>query len=308
MKLAAPFTLNPKFTELPDEYILRFRENADPEALLDFAEAYSEKDISLIFEGIDINIDLLEQAVEKNPNIKVCLYNYQMGQIDELKEKNLKFYFSQFDYPCSCMSFLDDCIRLGVSDIYVADDLRYNLRNVKTVCNKNNIKIRMVLNRTHTLSQFGGFLSTDPFYCPKDYEALSEYVDIGEFDCGLPYHWDWFEDYYNAWYKYHDYIGSLSDINPDLYFNYPVQHAYKNFNRVKMTCQRHCLWDDSCGICQRNYLFLQDMEKTREKIEEEVLDSIPEPLTKEERENIEANWQELLENLRNLGKDLKKED
>ena len=50
------------------------------------------------------------------------------------------------------------------------------------------------------------------------------------------------------------------------------------------------------------------MEKTREKIEEEVLDSIPEPLTKEERENIEANWQELLENLRNLGKDLKKED
>lgn len=86
------------------------------------------------------------------------------------------------------MSFLDDCIRLGVSDIYVADDLRYNLKNVKTACNKHNIQVRMVLNRTHTLSRFGGFLSTDPFYCPKDYEALSEYIDIGEFDCGLPYH------------------------------------------------------------------------------------------------------------------------
>lgn len=45
------------------------------------------------------------------------------------------------------------------------------------------------------------------------------------------------------------------------------------------------------------------MKKTREEIEEEVLTSLPEPLTDEERENIEANLQQLLTDLRNLGKE-----
>lgn len=95
MKLAAPFTLNPKFTDLPDEYILRYKDTAEPQTLLDFIDIYPEKEITVIFEDMAVDIDLIKQALEKNSLIKVCLYKYQMDQIPSLQEEKIKFYFSQ---------------------------------------------------------------------------------------------------------------------------------------------------------------------------------------------------------------------
>lgn len=60
--------------------------------------------------------------------------------------EGLKFYF---DSSMSIDSFrlLEYVASLGVTDIYITDDLCYNLEMVRRACNKYNIRTRLIINR-----------------------------------------------------------------------------------------------------------------------------------------------------------------
>ena len=76
---------------------------------------------------------------------------------------------------------------LGVSDIYISDDLFYNLEKVKQFTVANDIQIRMVLNRAASTSPDRNNDIRGPFVSPRDMDILEQYIDIGEFDCGIGY-------------------------------------------------------------------------------------------------------------------------
>ena len=97
---------------------------------------------------------------------------------------------------------MDDIIDMQVSDIYISDDLYYKLPQISQRCKKNNIQLRMVLNRVPAFS-YNELPYTAPFFSPRDMDELSNYIDVGEFDCSFntPYYdWHKFNVYYKAWF------------------------------------------------------------------------------------------------------------
>ena len=58
-----------------------------------------------------------------------------------LKEYNINFYFEP---DCAATNFrtLEQLAQIGVSCVYIADDLCYNLKRVRAACDKYNLELR----------------------------------------------------------------------------------------------------------------------------------------------------------------------
>lgn len=152
--------------------------------MLDFCEVVSDKRIN-IFTQDEVKFDFtaIEEAKKVNPNIYVCLTPSQSNLINELKEKEISYYFNS---SCLCYNYviLDTFISMGISDIYIADDLFYNLKEVKEFLSDKKIQTRIVLNRIPSTSLGKGYDIRGICISPRDMKFLEDLIDVAEFDCG----------------------------------------------------------------------------------------------------------------------------
>ena len=131
----------------------------------------------------DIDFTSLELAAREHNDIAVRLMGYQFNQIQNLKDINIKFFFDENAIPCYSFGVLETLINLGVSDIYIYDNLCYNMNKVKEKCEQNNIKTRLVVNCIPSVDPDKGSKYTSPIFCPRDMKELEQYIDVIEFDC-----------------------------------------------------------------------------------------------------------------------------
>lgn len=113
-------------------------------------------------------------------------------------------------------SCLESFINLGVSDVYIADDLCYNLKNVHDICQENNVQMRLILNQVPSMTLDRGINPKAPIFMPKDMDTINPYFDVFEFECGLPYDWAKFDVLYRAWFVNKYWHGQMSEINEDV--------------------------------------------------------------------------------------------
>lgn len=120
---------------------------------------------------------------------------------------------------------------------------------------KNNVRLRLILNRIPSSSIQKGQDCTTPIYRPQDLEVLKQYFDIFEFDCGEPYDWHKFNVYWRAWFERGRWHGNIKEINPDLKIDLFNDQLLPNFTENKMTCRRRCFSeiDYRCNRCHRLY-------------------------------------------------------
>ena len=57
------------------------------------------------------------------------------------REYNLRFYFGP-QYAATNFRSLESLVKMGVSAVYIADDLCYNLKNVRKACDKYGVELR----------------------------------------------------------------------------------------------------------------------------------------------------------------------
>lgn len=101
----------------------------------------------------------------------------------KLQELGIKFYFSP-DFPIVNFRLLDYVIQLGVTDVYIMDDLCYNLEKVRAAADKANVRIRLILNRIPSMLLNKGENVRSPIFIPETVDELSKYIDTVEFDSG----------------------------------------------------------------------------------------------------------------------------
>ena len=116
-------------------------------------------------------------------NIAVRLMGHQFDQVAHLKEIGCKFFFDESSIPCYSYGLLDTMINLGVSDIYIYDNLCYHMKHIKEKCEKNNIRTRLTINTIPSVSPDRGEDCKAPVYCPRDADIIEQYIDTIEFDC-----------------------------------------------------------------------------------------------------------------------------
>ena len=122
------------------------------------------------------------QQMEAIDNINPFIYfkiDLSYKVVEEMKKRGLKFFFNASSAPSS-LSLLEEQIILGTTDIYVCDDLCYNLEYVKNICEKNNVQTRLILNEIPSKRFDKGINPKAPIFIPECIEELSKYIDVGE--------------------------------------------------------------------------------------------------------------------------------
>ena len=242
MKLALPFALNNEFyTERTDEFNIRFNPNRNSiEKLLEFCEAFPNKRINIEYTDNNPKIpDILGLRV-KHPEVYCRVKDGNMAKCAELIAQGVPA-FMDSDLPAGNFSELGLFLSLGVSDIYIVDDLCYNMSDVYELCHERGIQTRMILNNIPSVIRDAGSYIKSPIFPPECVHLLDRYIDVAEFDCGKPFDWHRLGVYYRAWFERKDWHGNLQEIINGL--NIPIPNdslITDDWINFKMHCGRRC--------------------------------------------------------------------
>ena len=150
--------------------------------LISFINEYPNKRINIAISDLELPLNHLITLNKIHSQLYIRLNIYQSSWLPQLKENDIKFFFDN-SVPVTSFSLLDNMIHLGVTDVYIADDLCYNLEKVSNRCKDSNVQIRLVLNRIPATNPVSFSDIYAPIFTPRFFEELDKYIDVAEFDC-----------------------------------------------------------------------------------------------------------------------------
>ena len=214
------------------------------------------KDSNIIYS--DITLDEIQKYTELikiiNNNSKTT-WNWWMrlpmiwnGEICGPDLYNIKFYFDA-SFAVTNFRSLEQLAKIGVSSVYIADDLCYNLKKVRIACDKYGLELRWILN---TIPSFSLNKTTDvraPIMLPECINELNKYVDVFEFIENKS--WVKIDTLYKIWFIKKEWRENLRFIYPELDIDIWNQSMVPNFNIYKMNCGYKCGYGSVCKKCNQ---------------------------------------------------------
>lgn len=266
LKLACPFVrYEPICEEIAAEFNITYiPDKNDFENLIDFCQTYSKKRVNVYWRdnaGIDIKS---ASALNKTcDNVYFCLEDGDLNKLAALKERSCKYYFAASNAARSFRE-LEGQIKLGVSDVYISDDLCYCLKDVRDYCHKHDVQVRVILNRV-----MSSLLAPDDktvfFWRPEDIDLAALYYDVAEFDCGNLETYDFkaMKVLYRVFFEDKRWVGNLQEVVENLPFFVYNKSLVQDFNHRKINCRYRCVSENSS--CSRCPQFLDIMQSLGEK-------------------------------------------
>ena len=206
-----------------------------------------------------IPIEKLNLIQDLHSNFYIRIQKGQEELIPIYQENNIKYFL---DYIFNINSFcrLQDAIDLGVTDVYVMEDLCYRLPQVKSLCNQYGIQIRLLVNMISSFTLGRENDVTAPFYVPENMEQLELYYDVIEFE--LFGSWNRFDTLYKIWFVDGQWADDLKFINFELNINIPGGSFPRELCEYKMKCGHRCIERQSaCRKCQQYVELAQSMAR-----------------------------------------------
>lgn len=259
--IAIPFKRHHELEGKVKEYNIVYRtDDSRMDDLIDFVSLPFVERVNVEFMG-KIPIKIV-QTVNK---IKDCIYvrilPHQWVVVDKLQEEGIRFFFDS-NITAGSYCKLDEILEMGVTDVYISDDLTYNLKEVQDYCHKRNVQLRLVVNRIPMTTINKGSDLRSPIYRPQDMSTLKRYYDVFEIDCGKPYNWHIFNVEFKSYFVNEYWHGNLAELNRDitLFGGFPNDHFHNAYTLGKLNCQRVCSQriTNHCNKCEQYY----DIAKT----------------------------------------------
>lgn len=257
MKLAAPFRLNYKWNDRIDEFNIDYvGGKSTVDDVIAFANKFSGKEINVLPLGSSTPGEMLSIG-HACDNVKIRLPpGFGLSPTDAANVGVRTFY--DFSMPAYNLRSLHAMLASKVSCVYVADDLMHDLWEVRALCDKAGVELRVVANRVATTKKCDGLAMTDVALRPDDFDMLSRCVDIIEFDCygksRDDFNWGMFDVTASAWLDKHTWAGDLCEINRDVRYHVMNQMILPKLNDMKVRCKSKCmLHDGECHLCDDAY-------------------------------------------------------
>lgn len=233
--------------EKADEIMLEY--NRKNLKIIDYIKEHSNQRIILNISNLDEALQYKEIEklnaiyVENKLNFSIKLPSYNEKIKDLLSSLQVPFFF---DWIVTDWDELLGYIQLGVSDVYIGNNLGFELDKVAEVAHQNNVQIRVFPNvaqsswkETSGLKKF--------FIRPEDVTFYSDYVDVFEF---------WGTDlkkqeiFYKIYSK-QEWFGSLNEIIYELNEELDSRYIIPRFAEKRVRCKKECLKGGKCQICDR---------------------------------------------------------
>lgn len=247
MKYCVNFHRDFRYINEIDEVIIVYKnKNAE---ILRFLENISEQQRVIVDisndDEIDIakNLDIFSAAMLKHKNLVIKMSITQKDMCVDLFEANIPYFFGEFvDKWDTLMSF----IKLGTTDIYIVNELGFELKNVSKVCKENNVKIRVFPNVAQISSKIDNLDKLKSFFIrPEDIYAYEPYVDVCEFFGPLNRQSVLYEIYKNE-----KWLGDLRELIIGLGFSIGSRTILPCFGEERVNCGKKCYYGQ-CIICEK---------------------------------------------------------
>lgn len=241
MKYCISYYQNCPLIKKADEIMIKYTHKT--EELLQFIKEYDEDQRIIVniisLEDIESNIEIFNAAAIAHKKFGIMLSIKQDWTI--LKENNLPFFFVE---GASCLDELDAYIIAGVSDIYIINELGFQLDKVYKVCHRNGIQVRVYPNVAQSKTNFE-INGVRKFYIrPDDVSIYEPYVDVFEFFGDLtkqPVYYDIYND--ERW------LGDLGLVIIGLNTELDNKTIMPVFGEARLDCGKKCVFD-KCNICR----------------------------------------------------------
>ena len=255
MRYCLRYANSSKIKNVTDEISIIYNRQFDE--LMNFLQEHLTQRVVLVVEQIpefcaSQEWHKLGAVVDAYPDLKlaVCLGSLHKAQaitiemqetINHLKERNIEYFFGAL---IKTWDQLDYYIGLGVSDVYLVEDICFELGAASAICNRNRVRIRVFPNVAQC--SIGARPALKKFFIrPEDVPIYEQYVDTFEF-------WGPLERQDVFYLIYHDkqrWFGDLKEIIFDLNEPLDSRRIMPLFGKVRATCGKRCLKNKHCNIC-----------------------------------------------------------
>ena len=245
MKYCINFTKDFKYLDEIDELLIKVNKytKQDP---LSFMAAYPNKRIIIDAEEVsDYLLRNLERIHQEKPeiNFTLCLNRRDKELISKIKEKNIPFCFNML---VNNWDLLQGDLSFGVTDMYIAEGLGFELDKVAKILHKHNVILRVFPNVAQSSSS-----ETPPlksfFIRPEDMFIYEQYVDVCEFWAPK----EQLNTYYEIYNKDKQWYGPLKEIIIGFQDDLDSRFVLPPFAARRAVCGKRCFKGLPCKICDR---------------------------------------------------------
>lgn len=214
--------------------------NKRDNTLFDFLDLHKDRRINIYFTEKDlVSKDFLEELSKKYNNIyfKLNMKNYYNKDI----KYNCKFFFDELVDDWDTFIGL---LQYGVSDVYIVENLGFELDKVAAAAQNYNVQIRAYPNVAQ--SKFTDIKPLKKFFVrPEDVDVYDKYIDIFEFfdvDKKL-------DTYYEIYAIDKKWFGQLNEIIVDFDSDIDNKYIIPKFAEKRVKCNKQCLKGSNCNRC-----------------------------------------------------------
>ena len=246
MKYCARYDRDFRYLKEVDEVIIEYK-NKDGE-LIRFMETIPEQQriiVKITDKKLDVNenISILAAAAKVHPNMAILLPTADAAFAETLKNENLSFFFDKFVNEWDVfMSYVE----LGISDIYIVNELAFEMPEVSRICKEHNVRIRTFPNVAQVSNTAANLNKLKAFYIrPEDITTYEPYVDMCEFFGPIDRQSVLYEIYKNE-----KWMGDLEELIIGLNYSIPNQSIIPSFGEQRLNCRKDC-YRGKCIICDK---------------------------------------------------------
>lgn len=251
MKYCLHYTNNSRFKNATEEISIQYNNELDN--LMDFLTKHQEQRVILIInEPLIVNYKALKAIKEKYPQLDFAVCFGQLRRattipqevakvIPELQEAQIPFFMGDLITTGEQLKYF---LELGVSDVYLTEDICFNLEAARRLCDRYKAQIRVFPNVAQSSIQASPALKKF-FIRPEDVSCYETYIDVFEFWGDLERQ----DVFYLIYHEKGRWLGNLKEIIYD--FDNPLDSrcVLPIFAPTRATCKKRCALDYPCHIC-----------------------------------------------------------
>jgi len=241
MKFAIKFYQGCRALTKADEIIIRYNEKSA--RLIDFVQKWHINqriiiDITELETPIEDCIEIFKESHKAHNNFAILMTYEQDFKI--IAEADIPFFFID---GVDNYDDLASQIRLGVSDVYILNELGFNIEKISTFCHDNNVQVRVYPNVCQTNSKFDTNTFAQFFIRPDAVKLYDEYIDVFEFFGPLDKQAVLFDIYRDE-----RWLGDLNELILGLNIKVDNQTIMPYFDTMRVRCTKRCNFR-KCDIC-----------------------------------------------------------
>lgn len=204
-------------------------------------------------EPLEDCLDIFAAAAAAHPNIALTM-NFKKDDVinQRCKETRIPFFYSDLVYSPDVLTLF---INSGASDVYIANEYGFSLKDISTQCKYKGVNIRIYPNVAQSSAGYYENSFSCFFVRPEDIELYSDYVDVCEFYGPL----DKQSVLYNVYNDKH-WSGDLKDIIIGLEYSIDSRTITPYFGNARLRCNKMCTYG-KCQICKNTQKLAKTLEE-----------------------------------------------